>query len=517
MYIRPDDLSRFDGLVLEDVIPKHDKVWYKYPNLLKLNKLLLAAILTNMTNGFDGSMLNGLQSVPAWTNYFDHPSGTRLAWMGNAMVLGGVLISPVTPYICDKYGRRKPIFWGCAIIVLGSLFQGLAVSYRMFVLARALIGLGLSLASIAAPLLLVECAYPPQRGQMTSVLEPAWPVGSFFAAITTYLTFKMHDTNWSWRIPSLFQGLFPLIQCILVTYAPESPRWLVSQKRYDEAFSFLVEYHGNGDPDSDLVQFEMAEIAAAIEAEIAAKQSRWSQFFSTSGMKHRFFIVSVISIMAQFSGNGVLSYYLAIVLTNMGITDPNSQLLINLGSTIFTIFTAFTIALQIERIGRRTAFIIGFSTMFLDYMLWTFLSAVNEKLGFQNQGLVRLTVIVMIAYNFFYHFVGPFVPTYVVEVVPFSLRSKTTMYSQLIQAFTLGVSNFINPVGLERWGWRFYSVSIVALALWTILAYTYFPETGGKGLEEIAEIFDGEEALGVYHGHRIELADDEEDNLIRRA
>ncbi|KAK7207584.1 general substrate transporter [Myxozyma melibiosi] len=501
-------------MVLEDVIPKHKKYWFQYPHLLKLNTLLLAPILTNMTNGFDGSMLNGLQSVPAWIEYFDHPSGTRLAWMGNAMIVGHLACAPAFPYIIDKYGRRKPIFWGCSLIVLGSLFQGFALSYRMFVLARALIGLGLALAEAAAPLLIVECAYPPQRGQMTSVLEPAWPVGSFCAAIATYLTYRMQDTNWSWRIPSLLQGFFPLVQCALVQYAPESPRWLVSKERYDEAFEFLVEYHGGGDPDSDLVQYEMAEISAAIEAEKAAKQSRWSQLLATPGMRHRFFIVSIISVMVQFSGNGVLSYYLPIVLTNMGIVDPNSQLLINLGSTIFTIFVAFFIALQIERIGRRTAFIIGFSTMFLDYSLWTYLSALNEKLDFQNHAIIVLTVVVMIAYNFFYHFIGPFVPTYVVEVVPFSARSKMSMYSQLVQASTIGFSNFINPVGLERWGWRFYTVSCVALALWAVLAYLYFPETGGKGLEEIAEIFDGDEALGiVHHGHRSEISQDEDTDL----
>jgi hypothetical protein len=67
------DLEEFEGLVLADVTPKLDKWWFQYPSLLKLNILLLSAFLAQFTCGFDGSMLNGMQSLPEWQAMFGNP------------------------------------------------------------------------------------------------------------------------------------------------------------------------------------------------------------------------------------------------------------------------------------------------------------------------------------------------------------------------------------------------------------------------------------------------------------
>ncbi|KAK9448500.1 general substrate transporter [Limtongia smithiae] len=504
----PGDLSRFHGCVLQDFVPLLQRPWYTYPRLFELNALLLSAMLTQITCGFDGSMLNSLQSVPAWRAFFDEPSGARLALMGNAMIFGVIAFTPVFPYLCERYGRRLPIFGGCAFVALGSLAQGLAGSYRTFVVARFFIGVGLSLSSTASPLLIVECAYPSQRGTMTSLIEPAWPLGSFFAAITTALTaVALSSSNWSWRIPSLMQGLFPLVQCLLVLYAPESPRWLVSKDRYDEAYAILRRYHGSVyDADliddattgtaaaaEDLVQFEMAEICAALAAEQTANLSRWRQFFETGGMRHRFFIVVVLSVMLQFSGMSILSYYLPLVLASMGVTSPNTQLMINLGATIVSIGTSVISGLTVERVGRRPGFLFGFITMLLTMEFWTFLTALAERfpVKFTHSGfLLTLNIAVMYLFQAFYHIVAPLAPTYMVEVVPYSLRSKTTMLTQLVQNLTIMLNNFINPIALAALRWRYYALYCGVLATWTVVAYQWFPETGGKGLEEIAQIFD---------------------------
>lgn len=55
-----------EGVTLQDVIPKRDKMWWTYPKLLKLNLLLISAIISDITNGYDQSMLNGLQIIPGW-------------------------------------------------------------------------------------------------------------------------------------------------------------------------------------------------------------------------------------------------------------------------------------------------------------------------------------------------------------------------------------------------------------------------------------------------------------------
>ena len=77
-----------------DVIPKRDKPWWRDWTLVQLNFLLLCALLTQIASGFDASMLNGMQSLNQWTEYFGHPAGARLGAMTVGPV-GGTLISIV--------------------------------------------------------------------------------------------------------------------------------------------------------------------------------------------------------------------------------------------------------------------------------------------------------------------------------------------------------------------------------------------------------------------------------------
>ena len=74
------DLDEFEGLVLADVTPKLEKWWFQYPHLLKLNFFLLCAFLAQFTCGFDGSMINGMQSLPSWESAFGNPVSAAHLW-----------------------------------------------------------------------------------------------------------------------------------------------------------------------------------------------------------------------------------------------------------------------------------------------------------------------------------------------------------------------------------------------------------------------------------------------------
>lgn len=83
------------------------------------------------------------------------------------------------------------------------------------------------------------------------------------ASWVSYGTERIPDT-WSWRIPSILQGLPSAFQFFLVLLAPESPRWLVSKGKEDRALKTLAYYHADGNEQDPLVQYEFEEIKAAI-------------------------------------------------------------------------------------------------------------------------------------------------------------------------------------------------------------------------------------------------------------
>ena len=105
-------------------------------------------------------------------------------------------------------------------------------------------------------------------------------------------------------------------------------------------------------------------------------------------------------------------------------------------------------------------------------------------------------------YGACYHICSPIAPTYIMEVVPYSLRAKAAMIYQLTGNLAGLFNAFTNPVAMEAISWRYYIVWCCMLALNFTLVWFFFPETRGKALEEVAEIFDGPEAMAGVNAMR---------------
>jgi len=110
---------------------------------------------------------------------------------------------------------------------------------------------------------------------------------------------------------------------------PESPRYLISKDRDDEAFEILVKYHAEGDRDSLFVRAEMAQIRTTIKTELEYARQSWWDMLSTAGMRKRVYIASMIGLFTQWSGNTLLSYYLSDILNMMGWTSVSAKTRIN--------------------------------------------------------------------------------------------------------------------------------------------------------------------------------------------
>ena len=85
-------------------------------------------------------------------------------------------------------------------------------------------------------------------------------------------------SDWGWRIPSFLQVVPSLLQVSFIWFLPESPRWLVSKGRGDEAYAILVKYHAEGDESSDFVKAEYTQIEETLEAELKTAQMNRGYF-----------------------------------------------------------------------------------------------------------------------------------------------------------------------------------------------------------------------------------------------
>lgn len=91
------------------------------------------------------------------------------------------------------------------------------------------------------------------------------------------------------------------------SFVPESPRYLVSKDRYEEAYAILAKYHAEGDTSSAFVKAEMAQIEKTIKLEQEAAKQNWSDMFRTAGMRRRMIISAGLGLFTQWSGNTLIS------------------------------------------------------------------------------------------------------------------------------------------------------------------------------------------------------------------
>ncbi|TFK69429.1 hypothetical protein BDN72DRAFT_767913, partial [Pluteus cervinus] len=210
--------------------------WYKKPNLRLLYIIFFPTLIgVEMTSGFDSSMMNGLQAVGSWDIFFNKPRGAILGLLSSVYSLGAIVSLPFVPWITDTFGRRMAIIFGSLFMVLGSLLQGFSKNFAMFIVSRLLLGFGIPFAIIAASSLIGELSHPKERPFIGSLFNSCWFIGSIVAAGVTFGTFAM-NSNWAWRIPSLLQMLPSVLQLAFIFFLPESPRWLISRGRKDEAY-----------------------------------------------------------------------------------------------------------------------------------------------------------------------------------------------------------------------------------------------------------------------------------------
>lgn len=88
---------------------------------------------------------------------------------------------------------------------------------------------------------------------------------------------------------------------------PESPRFLISKDRSEEAFRILVTFHAEGDYDSEFVKAEMAQIEGTIHLEMEHSQRSWGEMIRSPGMRKRAIIGSFLGLFTQWSGNTLIS------------------------------------------------------------------------------------------------------------------------------------------------------------------------------------------------------------------
>ncbi|RDW75553.1 major myo-inositol transporter iolT [Coleophoma crateriformis] len=485
---------------------EEDKVaWYKKKNLRKLYLFLFPACMgIEMTSGFDSQLINSLQFIPPFNKYFGagyiNPATKSasikpniLGLINAAYSLGAILAVPFAPAVNQWLGRRWTIMSGSVCMVIGALLQGFSVHIAMYIIARMLLGFGIVFCIISGSAMIGELSYPKERATMTSLFNSSYFIGAIIAAAIALRTADIGG-NWSWRIPSLLQIFPSLFQITFVFFLPESPRYLISKDRDDEAFEILVKYHAEGDHDSVIARAEMAQIKTTIQIELEAAKLSWRDMFRTAGMRRRVFIVSFMGLFTQWSGNTLISYYLSTILGMIGYNTTYAKTRINLANQCWNFITGTLAALVVTRFKRRTMFLLCTTSMLTVFIGWTIAMQrvmLASDHGLKNGAASIAVLFFIFAYQPCYNIGNNALTyTYLVEIFPFAERTRGIAVEQFFGRGANFFSTYVNPIALTAITWKYLAVYCVWIAFEVTFVYLFYPETYGRTLEELAFLFE---------------------------
>ncbi|PVH67971.1 general substrate transporter [Cadophora sp. DSE1049] len=472
--------------------------WWRYKDLRTLNLLLLIPLLSIFSQGFDGSMMNGLQAVSQWRLYFGAPKGAVLGLFNAAYPLGATFGVFFIPFVSDRWGRRVGLAVGAAISVLGGILQASSVNLAMFVIARLLLGIGCVITAGVGSPMITEIAHPHQRTTATALFLTFYSFGSIVAGWSTFGTFRIGNSA-AWRIPSGLQAFPSLVQLIGIWWVPESPRWLVSKGRKEEAWRMVCKYHGNNDETDELALFEFEEINSAVNDSETLRNSfkaglaTLTALVKTPGNRKRTAILIWAALISQLSGNAFVSYYLSPILTSVGLTTDLQQTLINATSQMLSWFSALYFATLPAKVGRRTLFLASLICILICDISITVGSATFQQDN-SNKAAAYTVVVFLYLFSPAYNLgLNGNLGLYIPEILPYESRTTGLAVFYFAQGCFSILSSFTTPIGLENLKWKFYVIFVIWVVVEFGVVYVLFPETKGPSLEDIAIIFDGDQ------------------------
>ncbi|CAN8105132.1 unnamed protein product [Discula destructiva] len=448
--------------------------------------LLACCIITASTQGYDGTMMGGLNIMPQYNDYFELTTATQSLNIAT-IYMGGCIACFFWGWLTDQYGRRCTLFYAAVITIIAAIIQAAAQNVVMFCIARVLIGFGTTASAITCPAYLAETLPWDLRAWGLALFNDLFYVGAIAGAGVTYGTSKFEGT-WAWRLPSLLQGVWGLSCLLILPWMPESPRWLIDMGRRDEALTVLARINSDGDESNDLVRLQFCEICDTICFERSPMP--WRLIFKNRGSKKRLIIAATCAFFAMIQGHQLAQYQLGRVLSHAGLTNDQTKMIVNIGVNGITLVMSIFGSFYTDQFGAKSAALMSTAGLTIALFIIGVLTKFYGDTEYQPGVHATVAMIFVFSASFGFGWI-PILFLVPAEMLNFSIRAWGMSMFSLVINVTGIFTNFAFPFGLEKIGWKLYVIN----AGWNVSIFAfiwyYWVEVKGKTLEEIDAVFDG--------------------------
>jgi sugar porter (SP) family MFS transporter len=386
----------------------------------------------------------------------------------SAIIVGALFGCMGTGPLSDRIGRRKVVIFVGIVFAVGSLTSALAHNVEFLIFSRFVLGLSAGSATQIIPVYIAEIAPPEKRGKLVVLFQVMICSGISIAYFSGFVL----GEHWRWMFGI---GIVPAIILLAgMAWLPESPRWLLVEKRESEALKVLYEIRGC----DEKARTEIKEIKTVSNI----PKGSWKDL-THKWVRPAVIVGVTISMFSQITGNNALIYYAPTILTNAGFSSEAAVLGMG-GSTILVLIMTIIGSLLVDKVGRRKylLFMIPGSIVALVAIGAIFATgAIGTETG-KMATLVCLAAYLMLNCGGF----GVCIWLINSEIFPLFVRGKGSSVGTLSHwvfdlLVTLTTLSLVTALGAAYTFWLYALISFGAL----IFVALFIPETSGKSLEEI--------------------------------
>lgn len=254
--------------------------------------------------------------------------------------------------MADKVGRKRTLLVAALISIIGGALTAGSVHVAMLIVVRILQGAGLGALATLVPIYLSEASTPSKRGMLTGLHGFFLVSGYNMSAWVGFGCSYSDNLTFGWRGPLAFTCVPPLILLIGCLWIPESPRWLLTRGRADEAWAILSKlHHDPSDLDEIAAHEEFYQMKKQIEFE-AHNPSGYMAILRTPSYRKRAFLSCFVQYAANATGGLVINYYSVIIYENLGLNNHLPLLMYCIYTLIGALGNLFSL-LTVDKTGRR--------------------------------------------------------------------------------------------------------------------------------------------------------------------
>ncbi len=445
--------------------------------------LTLLATLGGFLFGYDTSNIgSALNFIPYRLGAF--AEGYLVAGASLGAAAGALLAGPLT----DRFGRRSLLIADALIYAVGALLSALTWHVAVLLTARTLIGLAIGADSAIATAYIAEYAPRNRRGALSMLQQWMITVGILIAYLVALVILKVwpeaSDVDWRWFFGI---GAIPaLVGLVLRFEMPESPRWLIRQRRFQEARETFATL--GVEVTLDDIEYTADELARADERTQRARRRGW-----TPGVRRAVIVVCVFFVFQQITGINVPLYYGPHLLAKYFQSGSSTVAATTAGVAVTSIMTAVNVIATyfafryIDRIGRRKLAIGGYAGM-----------AVMAVLAAAGIGLLSGTPRIVVGMTGLSLFIASFAigvggTGWLIqgEMFPTAVRGQAASIGATVDWLANYALIEAFPAAHRAIGLGWVLICFAGLCLLAIgFVYRFLPETKELSVEEITEVFE---------------------------